>query len=195
MSKSATQTLPLTPDNLRKLQDQYARISPVPTEQRIIRWLQSIPVGDAVNGAPSDPSKSHNDTGQDHQDPSGIRGSNTSLGNQGGEDGNPALGGGRKDADGRKTTKSANPGGVGGKMVSPATGSRRVSEVDKGKDRGRLCCYLKVEVSGNTQMLPIHEFDVPRELAMSFCKANNILGSVDSLTEHIVTAINNYRKS
>ncbi|KAJ3342110.1 hypothetical protein HDU93_003326 [Gonapodya sp. JEL0774] len=187
----ATQTLSLTPDNLRKLQDQYSKVSPISTEQRIIRWLQSIPVGDAVNGSPADPSKSHNDTGQEHQDQTGMRSSNNSLGNQGGEDGNAGIGV-RKDADARKTAKSAQ---AGGKMVSPATGSRRVSEVDKGKDRGRLCCYLKVEVSGNTQMLPIHEFDVPKELAMSFCKANNILGSVDSLTEHIVTAINNYRKS
>jgi hypothetical protein len=36
-------------------------------------------------------------------------------------------------------------------------GSPLMSTAPKEKDRGRLCCYLKVEVGGLTQMLPIHE--------------------------------------
>jgi len=36
--------------------------------------------------------------------------------------------------------------------------------------------------------------DVPQDLAYNFCMDNSILTSIDSLREHIKTAIDNYKR-
>ncbi|KAI9028568.1 hypothetical protein DFJ74DRAFT_659327 [Hyaloraphidium curvatum] len=202
---SSSGLLPLTADNIKRLQDQYARVAPLPLEQRVIRWLQSIPmfVGDAQHDVAPDPYAAPPPElpAQRFFEPDDrLRNPNTLL------PGDP--GDARKDLAQRRPVRApAMPGVPAGggtakyAVPSPAmdrgaaAAAAAAGREDRAKHgKGRLCCYLKVEVSGNTQMLPIHEFDAPKELAYNFCKSNNILGSVDSLTEHITTAIQNYRK-
>lgn len=80
-----------------------------------------------------------------------------------------AAGGARKDLNSARrpvrapTAPGMPPGSSSAKYPAPMPGLERSSSGLAGRDdrskssKGRLCCYLKVEVSGNTQMLPIHE--------------------------------------
>ncbi|EGF83896.1 hypothetical protein BATDEDRAFT_21460 [Batrachochytrium dendrobatidis JAM81] len=60
-------------------------------------------------------------------------------------------------------------------------------------DRGRLLCCLKVEIkAGVYRMLPVHERDEAHALATTFCKGNNLMGSVESLLDHIQLSMKTY---
>jgi hypothetical protein len=190
---SSQNVLPVTADNIKRLQDQYARTSPLSLEQRVIRWLQSIPMfvgesqhdpgadlygggggnlaqmGQTSAGQQMDPTQRYYDPQDDPR--GGQRASaNNMISSDMGMDAALAAGGVRKDLSSlrRPTTRSPAaagmpPGASAPKYPPGAPGMERGSSGVAGRDerskasKGRLCCYLKVEVSGNTQMLPIHE--------------------------------------
>lgn len=207
---SSSGVLPLTADNIKRLQDQYARISPLPLEQRVLRWLQSIPmfVGDGQPDAaapttdyyaqslggglaaamPQAPAPMNQDPVQrffEQQDElraqqAAARAAAQSALLQGDLGLDP-----RKDLTGM-TTRSRTvrapaipgmpvagglpkyPAGIPGLERAPSGSGTGRDDRAKPNSKGRLCCYLKVEVSGNTQMLPIHEVRFSRGRAADF---------------------------
>ncbi|ORX88276.1 hypothetical protein BCR32DRAFT_239548 [Anaeromyces robustus] len=197
---------PLTTENLQILQEQYKNIKKTSTTARIIKWLSEIPqnLGSADNMSSSNIAKEGGDyQGQD-------------ANNNGGKTPDNVASQPPQQKSGEKITKdnshqsfnefnNNNPSNKKGnndydrmkKMMSSNTpmAANNASEKRSSRDKGRLCCYLKVEVGGNTQLLPIHENDIPQNLAYNFCKSNNILNSVNSLKEHIINAIENYSKT
>ncbi|KAJ3142634.1 hypothetical protein HK101_003260 [Irineochytrium annulatum] len=59
--------------------------------------------------------------------------------------------------------------------------------------RGRLLCCLKVEIkTGVYRMLPVHDNDNPNDLSHEFCRANNLMSSSESLTNHIVMSMKTF---
>ncbi|KAJ3006225.1 UNVERIFIED_CONTAM: hypothetical protein HDU68_004204, partial [Siphonaria sp. JEL0065] len=59
--------------------------------------------------------------------------------------------------------------------------------------RGKLLCCLKVEIkTGVFRMLPVHENDNAHELSFEFCKTNNLLNSVEALTNHVTLSMSTF---
>jgi len=196
MDKPALQ---LTSDNLRKLQEQYNRVMPLATEQRVVRWLQSCQMANAepsatLSTAQSSTTSQTNLAGtgsfedglNQSQMAAALAVSNYNfyqgLSNTAHADSqrymqslqsksaaaqlmsdmnplvrqtsNPQLRnpGSPMNVDNtkRQLGRSGSNGLGNGSPLMPAAPKTEA-------ERGRLCCYLKVEVGGMTQMLPIHE--------------------------------------
>jgi len=172
---------PLTTENLQILQEQFKNIKKTSTTARIIKWLSEIPQnlgsGDSIASNPVKEGEAQNQ-----------------------ENGSSENQGQQMNSDKPNKDEFNNPGKKNGnnndydrmKKMNAPTAANNATEKRSSRDKGRLCCYLKVEVGGNTQLLPIHENDIPQNLAYNFCKSNNILNSVNSLKEHIINAIENY---
>ncbi|ORX43795.1 hypothetical protein BCR36DRAFT_373697 [Piromyces finnis] len=189
---------PLTAENLQILQEQFKNIKKTSTSARIIKWLSEIPqnIGSGDNVSVSNGGKE----GSEYQGQDGVRNSDN-LGSQPQQKSNEKL---SKDNsqnlneyNNNSMNKKSNDYDKMNKMMNNNTpmAANNTTEKRSSRDKGRLCCYLKVEVGGNTQLLPIHENDIPQNLAYNFCKSNNILNSVNSLKEHIINAIENYSKT
>ncbi|KAL6605470.1 hypothetical protein LY90DRAFT_514893 [Neocallimastix californiae] len=186
---------PLTAENLQILQEQYKSIKKTSTTARIIKWLSEIPqnLGSADNMSTSNDrkegseyqSQNINNKGTDNLDSQPQQRSLEKINKENSHQSFNEY---------NKKNESNNDYDRMKKMNTPST-ANNATEKRSSRDKGRLCCYLKVEIGGNTQLLPIHEYDIPQNLAYNFCKSNNILNSVNSLKEHIINAIENYSKT
>jgi len=188
----------LTQENLQILQEQYKSIKKTSTTARIIKWLSEIPqnLGSADNMSTSNIAKEGNefqsqDMNNKTGDNLGSQPQQRSLEKINKDTSHQSFNEYNNNSPNKKNSISNNDYDRMKKMNAPGA-ANNTTEKRSSRDKGRLCCYLKVEVGGNTQLLPIHENDIPQNLAYNFCKANNILNSVNSLKEHIINAIENY---
>jgi len=186
---------PLTTENLQILQEQYKNIKKTSTTARIVKWLSEIPqnLGSADNVSTANGGKEGNEyQGQDENDTRAMDGQQPPQPTRKlSKENSQSLAEYNNNSAGKKNNNDYDRMK---KMMNNNTpvAANNASEKRSSRDKGRLCCYLKVEVGGNTQLLPIHENDIPQNLAYNFCKSNNILNSVNSLKEHIINAIENY---
>jgi len=153
----------LTAENLQLLQEQFKNIKKTSTSARIIKWLSEIPqnLGSGDNVSTSNVAKE----GGEFQTPdgNGTRNADT-LGSQPQQKSNEKI-----SKENSQNFNEYNNGNSMGKkngsnndikkMMNNNTpmAANNASEKRSSRDKGRLCCYLKVEVGGNTQLLPIHE--------------------------------------
>jgi len=186
---------PLTAENLQILQEQFKNIKKTSTTARIIKWLSEIPqnMGSGDNMSTSNAGNEY----QSQDGNNGVYNDNSGVQPQQKSPDKMVKDGSQNFNEYNNPVSKKNNGDYDRmkKMMSNNTpmAANNASEKRSSRDKGRLCCYLKVEVGGNTQLLPIHENDIPQNLAYNFCKSNNILNSVNSLKEHIINAIENYR--
>ena len=156
---------PLTAENLQILQEQYKSIKKTSTTARIIKWLSEIPqnLGSADNMSTSNDrkegseyqSQNINNKGTDNLDSQPQQRSLEKINKENSHQSFNEY---------NKKNESNNDYDRMKKMNTPST-ANNATEKRSSRDKGRLCCYLKVEIGGNTQLLPIHE--VKKKLLLS----------------------------
>jgi len=150
---------PLTAENLQILQEQYKNIKKTSTTARIVKWLSEIPqnLGSADNMSTNGGKEGGEYQGQDENGTRAIDGQqqlpqqNEKISKENSQNFNEYNNNsmGKKNSNDDRMKKMMNN--------NVPTAANNASEKRSSRDKGRLCCYLKVEVGGNTQLLPIHE--------------------------------------
>ncbi|KAJ3082537.1 hypothetical protein HDU99_002342 [Rhizoclosmatium hyalinum] len=80
-----------------------------------------------------------------------------------------------------------------GKQTSQSSGVGSGQLSANPASRGKLLCCLKVEIkTGVFRMLPVHENDNAHELSYEFCKTNNLMNSVEALTNHVTLSMSTF---
>lgn len=150
---------PLTAENLQILQEQFKNIKKTSTTARIIKWLSEIPqnLGSGDNMSTSNGGKEGSEFQSQDINSRGIegQGQQKSMDKLAKDNSHQSFNEFNNSSGGKKNSNNNDYERM--KKMNTPTAANNTTEKRSSRDKGRLCCYLKVEVGGNTQLLPIHE--------------------------------------